>query len=408
MFCEKCGAKNDSSSKFCEKCGNKLETVEKETKTKETVKKNATSAKDKLNSFSKKQKIIGGVILGVVVVLIALYVVGSKMTSLETMGDKVFKELADKSTINNKYLSVPLDSKDYFISLGDTLKDTIEDHEINFDYNTYKVSTSKKAITVKYRDSEEDENYKVVFTVKKDGKSLLVFDKYVITKVTIEKDDGYSSLTLYDPDNVEKLTLTTVKGSKITVDDKEISESNLNKKKSDDEKDVYEIKGVATGNYDVKFTLGKLTFKKTIYVYSNEKNENDLTNYISYSYIDNDGKEYAKVFKTYITTYYEYVNDLSKTVEDFDKKYKTTEEIKETFADSKEYVEQVGSFKIDDVTIRSLYYYNSDDELTVTYRVNYTYKLKDSDSERTSYSTVKATYDLSNTELPKSLDYMPY
>ena len=129
MFCEKCGTKNDSSNKFCEKCGNKLEPEVKETK--KTVKKeNTSSVKDKLNTLSKKQKIIGGVVGLVVIILIVLYAIGSKMTSLETIGSKAFEELASKSKISNKYLSVPLDSKDYFISLADTMKNEIKDEDI--------------------------------------------------------------------------------------------------------------------------------------------------------------------------------------------------------------------------------------------------------------------------------------
>ena len=58
--------------------------------------------------------------------------------------------------------------------------------------------------------------------------------------------------------------------------------------------------------------------------------------------------------------------------------------------------------------MRSLYYYSSDEEISVSYKVNYTYKLTDSDSEKSNYSLVRVTYDLSNLEVPKDLSYMPY
>lgn len=406
MFCEKCGTKNDSSNKFCEKCGNKLEPEVKETK--KTVKKeNTSSVKDKLNTLSKKQKIIGGVVGLVVIILIVLYAIGSKMTSLETIGSKAFEELASKSKISNKYLSVPLDSKDYFISLADTMKNEIKDEDIAFDYSNYTVTTTNKKITIKYKDNDADEKYKVVFKIKKSGKSLLVFDKYVITKVTVLAEDDYDEVTLYDPENAEKLTLSTIKNSKITVDGKELDKTYLDSKKSDKDNDVYVIKGIVKGDYKVNFTIGKLNFEKKVYVYSKEDNEYDLTNYISSSYLTDD-KDFAKNFKTYISTYYEYVNDSSKTVDDFDKKYKSSDDVKDLFADSKESAANVVSFKIDEVELRSLYYYSSDEEISVSYKVNYTYKLTDSDSEKSNYSLVRVTYDLSNLEVPKDLSYMPY
>ena len=329
------------------------------------------------------------------------------MTSLETIGSKAFEELASKSKISNKYLSVPLDSKDYFISLADTMKNEIKDEDIAFDYSNYTVTTTNKKITIKYKDNDADEKYKVVFKIKKSGKSLLVFDKYVITKVTVLAEDDYDEVTLYDPENAEKLTLSTIKNSKITVDGKELDKTYLDSKKSDKDNDVYVIKGIVKGDYKVNFTIGKLNFEKKVYVYSKEDNEYDLTNYISSSYLTDD-KEFAKNFKTYISTYYEYVNDSSKTVDDFDKKYKSSDDVKDLFADSKESAANVASFKIDEVELRSLYYYSSDEEISVSYKVNYTYKLTDSDSEKSNYSLVRVTYDLSNLEVPKDLSYMPY
>lgn len=414
MFCEKCGTKNDSSNKFCEKCGNKLEAEvktkksENQTKATKSAKDITTSAKNKFNTLSKKQKLIGGIVLALVVILVVLYFVGAKLTSLDTLGSKAFEELASKGKISDKYLYVSLNSDEYFVSLADKMKETIEDEEIAFDYSDYTVTTSQKKITIKYYDKDADADYKVVFTIRQDGKTLLLYDKYVITKITVENKDENDTVVLYDPKDTEELTLTAVKGSTITIDDKELSDSYINSKKSDDETDVYEIKGVSTGSYDVQFTLGKLVFEKTLYVYSDDNNEYELSNYVSSSYLTDDSKDFTNDFKTYITTYYEYVNDSEKTIDDFNKKYAASDDIKDTFADSKEYAENLETFKIDDVTLRSLYYYSSDEELTVTFKVNYTYKFADSDSEKTSYNIISVTYDLSNTELPKSLSYMPY
>ncbi len=412
VFCEKCGAKNDSSSKFCEKCGNSL--TSEETKTKKSTENSNTKVektsdvKQKISNLSKKQKLFGGIGIGIIVLVVVFYFVGSKITSVESIGEKAFKQLTEKETINKKYLTVSLDSDDYFISLKDTLKNILEKNEIEFNYSKYKVSANKKSAVVKYYDTEEEENYKITFDVEKDGKTMLFFDKYVISKITLEEVKGYDSVVLYDPSDTEKITLTTVKGSKITIDDKKITDKYKDSKKSNDENDVYVIKGFAKGSYDVVFNLKNLEFKKSIYVYLNEDNEYDLTDYISYSYIKGDSKEYIKSFKNYISTYYEYVNDTSKTIDDFSKKYAVTDEIKKLFAESKDYAANISSFKIDDVTIRSLYYYSDDKELNVTFKVNYTYKMSDAAEEKTSYDTVRVTYKLDNIELPIDLNYMPY
>ena len=407
MYCEKCGAKNDSSSKFCEKCGNKFEVEVKETK-KTTVKKdsNTPSLKEKFNALSTKQKIIGGVVLGLLVILTVLYVAGSKMTSLETMGAKAFEQLSEESKIDNKYLSVNLDSDEYFITLKDTMKNIIKDEDIKFDYKDYTVTAGTKKVTVKYKDTEDDERYKVVFEVEKDGKTLLVFDKYVITKVTVENEDN-DEVVLYDPEDTEKMTLSVVKGATITIDDKKVSKDYINKKKSDDDTDVYVIKGITKGSYEVEFKIGKLTFEKKIYIYGYGDNEYNLNSYITYSYLSEDNKDFAKGFKSYLSTYYEYINS-DKTAEDFNKKYKMTDDIKDTFEDSKEYASNVASFKVTDVSVRSLYYYTSDEELVVTYKVNYEYKMANSEEEKSDYKTVRVSYDLKNTELPVELNYMPY
>ena len=112
---------------------------------------------------------------------------------------------------------------------------------------------------------------------KQSGKSLVVFDKYVRTKITVRTDD-YDYTTLYDPENVEKLTLTTVKDSKISIDGKELDKSYLHSKKSDEDNDVYVVKGISNGDYKVKITIGKLEFERKVYVSSKADNEYDLTN----------------------------------------------------------------------------------------------------------------------------------
>ena len=410
MFCEKCGAKNDSSSKFCEKCGNKLDDSEVK-ETKKTTKKK-TAAKEEIKSetstsLSKKQKTIGGIILVLIVACFALYKVGEKMTSVETIASKAFEQLSSKKTISNNYLSVPLDSDGYFVSLDNQIEAIIDDEDMSFKYDNYDTKRDGSDVILVYRDKENKEKYELTFEFEKSGKSYMIYDKYLIEKITIKRVDGYNVKDLYNPNNVTKVVIETAKNSKIKLDGKDVSKSYIDKKKSDKEKDVYVIKGVTKGNYKLEYTIGKLEFEKTISVYSKEDNEYDLTNYISSSYLKEDNDNFSKDFKKYITKYYEYVNDEEKTISDFEKEYKVTEDIKDAFKDSKDDTYYT-SLKIGDVEMRSLYYDAKDNVLTVNYRVNYTYTTTYVEEEKDSYSLVKVTYDIDNLELPTSLSYLPY
>lgn len=406
MFCEKCGAKNDGSNKFCEKCGNKLVAEVKNTPAKKTTTKTIQSLKVKKPRMSKKQKVLGGVGLVIAAILIAFYLVGQKLTSLETMGTEVFKELSDKYTIDDRYLSVPLDSNEYFVSLGDTMKERIEDAELDFDYDEFEVTASRKKVTISYRDVSEKRNYKVILSVEKDGKSLLIFDKYVITKIVVQSSG--EELVLYSPKDSVELILTAVKGSKIKLNDKEINESYLDTKKSTDSKDIYVIKGMASGYYDVAFTVASLEFEleDELYISKSSKNEFDLADYMDSSYLVGETKDFEESFNKYITTYYEYVHS-DKKVSDFANVYSVTDDIKNAFADSKDETDYYVSIEITNVSLRSFYYSSSDEELVVNYRVDYDYDTTYS-TGRSNYTTVTVGYNLSDLELPIRLDYLPY
>ena len=409
MFCEKCGAKNDSSSNFCEKCGAKLDKEVKETKKTTSKKTNSKKSEPviekKTSSLSKKQKLIGGIVLAVIVVCFAVYKIGEKLTGIESVASKAFEQLSSKKTIDKKYLSVSLDSDGYFVSLEDQIEKVLDDKDIALKYSDYEVKSDDDTAVIVYRDKEDKEKYKIVFEFEKDGKTMIFFDRYIINKITIKKD--YDEDVIYDPSNTKKLTLKTVKDAKVSIDGKTISKSYLDKKKSDKDKDVYVIKGVSKGEYKVEFALGKLEFERKINVYSTGDNEYDLSSYISSSYLKDDNSNFAKEFKKYIEKYYEYANDESKTIDDFAKDYKVTDDIKTTFNKSKESTYYT-SIKIGDVKMNSLYYDSSDKELTISYKVEYKYTTESTEAERDSYSYVRATYDINNLELPTSLSYLPY
>ena len=107
-----------------------------------------------------------------------------------------------------------------------------------------------------------------------------------------------------------------------------------------------------------------------------------------------------------MNTYYEYATS-AKTAEDFGKKYKMTDDVKSVFESSKSNAANYTSLKVENVEVRTLYYYSSDKELTVSYKVTYKYKTADSEEEKTETETVRAYYSLTDTKIPSDLS-MPY
>lgn len=419
MFCEKCGAKNDSSSKFCEKCGAKLdnETEVKQTKktsAKKTTTKKTTVKKEEIASekpkatLSKKQKTIGGLVLVVIVALVIGYVMLKKAYSLDSFASKVFDQLSSKETISDKYLKESLDSDKYFVTLGDNMKNTIKENDIVLKNKEYEVKTGRKKVTIKYRDSEEKDKYRVMISVDTDGKALGLFDKYIVTKITIKNESDDKTYTLYDPKDSKDAIVTAPKNSKVTIDGKELTKSYLDSKNSKDDKDVYKLKGLSAGKHKATFTVGGFKFKKELYAYSTGDNEFNLVSYISeYNLDDKDNEENVKSFKEYITTYYEYVMS-DKTYDDFSKKYTTNEDIKDLFEDSKEYVQNYSlkSFKVTDVKLSSIYYYSSDEELVINYKISYDYENEYGKGD--SYRTARVTYKLTDVETPADISYLPF
>ena len=67
MFCEKCGTKNLKNAKFCEKCGHKIIKDNKK-ETNESLEK----IKNKIESLSKKTKIIMSMVIFIVIISIVV------------------------------------------------------------------------------------------------------------------------------------------------------------------------------------------------------------------------------------------------------------------------------------------------------------------------------------------------
>lgn len=405
MFCEKCGTKNESSNKFCEKCGAELANNTAKKSPEKSL--NTKDLKEKFNALTKQQKIIGGIVSVVIIALIVLYIIGSKATSLETIGKNAFEQLAKDGVVSDKYLSVKADSDEYFVSLADNMKKIIKDKKYEFDYTDYVVNAGKKSVVVKYKDNTTDKTYKVTFNVKKDGSAYLFFDNYKITKITIAKKNSYSRTILYDPSNTTTVTISAPKKATITFEGKKVTNKNLNKKKSNKEKDVYVLKGlINSSSYKVEYSIGGIKFKKNFYVYG-KKPQIDLFDYISSSYVeDKDSfKDVEKDFGKYIKKYYKLASE-DKSVKDLKKDYDVTEDIEDDFDTTKKALENISDFEITDVAYRSLS--SNSDGITVSYKINYKYVYGDSETSRESYSYVSVKYNFNDLKSPVDLSYLPY
>lgn len=410
MFCEKCGTKSDGSSKFCEKCGAKLEGETRDQKKKINTSEKTKEVKEKLNSLSKKQKIIGAAVIVLVLAIGGLYYYGNKVTNIEYIATKAFEELSKDNEISDKYMSVSLDSDEYVVSLKDNMKKIIEEKEIDFDYDDYSVKSKGSKVVFKYKDESDDKKYSVTFRLKANGKTYLFFDKYEITNIKIARNK-YSEVTLYDPEDTKEIKIEAPKNSIVTIEGKDLAKSSIDKKASDDLKDVYKVKGIINNaEYEIRYTVGKIPFKKSFKVNVRKKDKDytiKLTSYISTTYLESEKalENIADDFEKYITTYYEYVND-GKSIKDFKKKYDVSDEIKDIYEESVEESERFSEFDITNVTYRSMNVYK--DQIVMTFKVDYSYTLADSENERDSWSSVNVTYNLKDTKTPVDLKYLPY
>ena len=376
--------------------------MEKETKTEPAVEKTVKEKKG-----SKKLIVLGVLLLLIIAALVVAYKYGEKINSSEEIAKKAYEQLVEDGTIDDKYLVESLDSEDSFVSFEDNLKAYLEDEDIKLNDN-YDVKGGKKKVTIKFKNKKD--KYEVKFTFEKEGKAMFIYDKYLISKITIKEKDDYKEHVLYTSKGSEKMTISTVKGSKLTINGKDIKESFIDKKQSDDETDVYVIKGVVAGDYDVEYSIGGFVFERELTVYEKDDNEFDLTDYISSYYVKEDedrDDEIAEAFKKYLTKYYEIATDESKTIEDFKKEYEVTKDIESNFNDTRDQ-KYYKSIKIDKVTYNSFSYDAEDQEFEISYKVEYTYTTEASPEGRDSYSYTRATYSVDDLDNPIDLSYLPY
>lgn len=283
MFCQNCGKEPEEIGKFCPFCGKETGfAVEEETATTQepigqtndgTVQQVVVSSP--INKLTKKQK-CSLLVAGIIVILgIIGYQIGAKFSDPEAIANKYFEALskADYSTAYN-YLMMPqsdlLTSENYVNYMNKKYGNTpwIVTYKIDNVNNVDKgdigdledllgskasQNSLTKNINVSYISKENNEENRMNLNLVKSGKKkLLIFDNWKI-----------------DPDNMLQSSwrITVPKGAELFVNGKKINKSTIEKKDStalynDDtetvskpETDVFELKNIFPGQYNVKVTM---------------------------------------------------------------------------------------------------------------------------------------------------------
>ncbi|MCI5553158.1 MAG: zinc-ribbon domain-containing protein [Tenericutes bacterium] len=289
MFCGECGTKNKSGAQFCENCGAKLQTPKKEVTVKEK------------KPMTKKQKMTAGIIAVVAVLVIGLFVFLGNLTSPKTIAEKLFKASVDYDfdTIY-EYLDVEdsnFTSKEMFKKV--MAKDADEDNKpvlVNYTVGNSVLSDDKMSttVTITYMLKDEDESDTMdIKLVKSKDKKWLFFDNW---KVNV---NGVSVTKNYE--------IKVLKGSKVKLEDIELTQQYLDSEKSSSDYDVYVIPSIFEAKYDIVVTLPiGVESKDTIRVYDGSK----YTYRLSLSDLSEEVKENLKTAsKTSLQTLYDGVKD---------------------------------------------------------------------------------------------------
>ena len=353
MFCEECGTKNKQGSAFCEKCGHKFEqqSVQREKK-----------------PMSKKNKIILGVVIGVVALLTAAYFIISAMFKPEKVALKYFKAFTSKDA-DAIYNTLKLeDSK--FVSKK-ILKEAIgNDDEIELE--NYSVDEVEKdgqitTVVIKYVEKgETKERTKTIRLAKSSEKQWLIFDKWVVdtsdiiakdVKVSVPKDSTLKINGIKVPGKYEKDTIGN------TV--------------------YYEIPKMIKGKYKVTAELNNgIELEGEMKVSDNYIRFNSS----SLGLAESSKKEVTKDIKESVDTIYQAViakKNFSEIKDKFAEDYQS--DFESLYNDTKKYVmtdySSLKEFKLNDIKVKSVSIY--DGKVSVTFEMNYDYKVAHKSGDKT-------------------------
>lgn len=359
MFCGECGTKNEKSALFCEKCGSKLEV--EETVTKEVVPR---------KPMSKKTKIIISVVAVVLVVLIGVYMYVGSLITPEKIALKYFKAYANNdaktlfSTINleeSKFVSEKL------------LKESIKDNEkIKLANYSVKKEDEKEdalstSVTITYvEEGSSKEKTKNIKLTKNKKKKWLFFDNWTVDSSELVAKDYVIT--------VPKDTTIEINGNSVSDKYREDSYSSYY--------DSYKIPSILRGKYDLT-----VNYDSGIKLVGELKINSNFGSYRTsgLKLEEKTSKKLEKEIKEKLELLYKSAME-DKSFDDIKESFNEDirSDIESTYSDLKsnansEY-NKLKEINIDDIEITSV---SVDEELKLTVKMKYSYKLEYKYSDET-------------------------
>ena len=250
MFCSECGAKNKEGDAFCSECGAKLNIDDKSSNNKPSkVKK----------PMSKKNKLCLIILVAVLVVIGILYKVGSDLTNPKTIAKNYIQAVIDNDA-DALYKYLDIDGDTTFVNKK-IFKEIMKENETETDVINYKIvdvdyekgglsATVEFKYTVKNQSTERSDRINLV---KEKGKKYLIFDNWKV------------SLDINDSAIVKDYELEVIKGSTVEFYGIKLTDKYLDKKKSDDDSDVYVLPQVFNIGTNIKVSLPNgMSFEDTV------------------------------------------------------------------------------------------------------------------------------------------------
>lgn len=194
-YCENCGAKLEEDSVFCEECGTKVEEDQTSENVEETRTPSDTSKKAERKPLTKQQKIITGGVVGVVLLLLAGYGIGSVVYSEENQVERMTEALS--STDANDIAGVVTTNDPEFEVNAENLEGFATYLEENPNY--LRTLTSEL----------ENVGHYDQFSIEQDGKTFGIFDSYELVMTPV-----YGEISILQEDvivyaNDEEILTTT-------------------------------------------------------------------------------------------------------------------------------------------------------------------------------------------------------
>lgn len=237
MFCPECGKKNKENALFCEDCGYKL-AQEKTSK----VKKEKPEVKKEL---PKKNKILIGIIGVIIVGLVVSYVLISKSLDPKNIAEKYFNAVVSNDA-DELYDILTIEKSEFTTKsmLKKALKEQKKLDVVNYTVNKMEKSTDGLTATVNIsytikniKKTKEQE----IYLTKQKKKKWLLFDNWQVV--------------LNDKTTTDNYSVKVLKGSVITIEGTKLDKKYLDKNKSTDTYDVYDMPSMFTLKYSVSVKL---------------------------------------------------------------------------------------------------------------------------------------------------------